>query len=195
MRRLRATIRVDVMQKISFVAPHGHTTNSACSSSDPPAISCITPMHPIDHPTLPRSHLTFGASGMLVRVLEVTPSASVIKFEQTFGGCLGHGQGAYLCNTINVGTFRSSSLFTPITVPRVGRPSNFLAACMICICIPFSPRSVQMCLPVLISWNDADLSRIHVWLAMWLEVMPGQVNHVRCNRLNLSWAVRWSALP
>lgn len=33
---------------------------------------------------------------MLVRVLEVTTFASMIKFEQTFGGCLGHGQGAYL---------------------------------------------------------------------------------------------------
>ncbi|KAI6018943.1 hypothetical protein BKA83DRAFT_4309462, partial [Pisolithus microcarpus] len=150
MRRLRAMIRVDVMQIILFVAPHGHTTNSACSSSDPPAISCITPMHPIDHPTLPRSHLTFGASSMLVRVLEATPSASMIKFEQPFGGGL--------LNTTNVGTFRYSSLFTPITVPKVGRSSNFLAACIICICIPFSPRSVQMCLPVLISWNDADLS-------------------------------------
>ncbi|KAI6159039.1 hypothetical protein EDD17DRAFT_1840552 [Pisolithus thermaeus] len=85
---------------ISFIVPHGHTTN------DPPAISCSAPVQPVDHPT--RTHFTSVARNCrsieyAICDLELTTSAqcpSSIKFERTFRRLLR---------------------------PRVGRPSNFLA--------------------------------------------------------------------
>ncbi|KAI6138681.1 hypothetical protein EDD17DRAFT_391573 [Pisolithus thermaeus] len=102
MRRLHTRIRGDVMHIIPFIVPYGHTTNSACSSSDLSAISRGAPIKPVDRPT--RTHFTsvprnFWSIEYAICDLKLTTSAqcpSTIKFERTFRRLLRPRVGACL---------------------------------------------------------------------------------------------------
>ncbi|KAI5985029.1 hypothetical protein EDD15DRAFT_1649093 [Pisolithus albus] len=148
MRRLRAMIRVDVMQKISFIPPHGYTTNSACSffRSAYDLIQCAYPVNRSPDFTSAPPNLRRASSVCFVSSRQQLPRnvRRMIKlYEQTFGSSLGQGQGPYL---ILGYTSR------PSAVASVTAGGPFIGTFLI-----FFALHAYHGAEALISWNDADL--------------------------------------